>query len=211
VLDRAFLDSPACQAARNRRGLLADEILRVIEQKHNGPARVTSLACGPAREIFDVLDRLEDPSLIETTLLDIDFQALSFVSDLITAKKLKRQLNLVQANLIYLATGRQTIKLANQDLVYSIGLIDYFDGKFVIALLNYIYSILAPGGKVILGNFHTSSVCKAFMDYVLDWRLNHRNEDDMNRLYAASKFGRPCTNIRFEKTGTNLFAECIKE
>ena len=52
---------------------------------------------------------------------------------------------------------------------------------------------------------------RARLDYVLEWRLIHRDEDDMNRLFEASRFGRPCTNIRFEEQGVNLFAECVRE
>lgn len=119
-------------------------------------------------------------------------------------------MNLVHANLVYLATGRETLDLKDQDLVYSIGLIDYFDDKFVIALLNYVHRLLAPGGKLIVGNFHKTNPCKAFIDYVLDWKMTHRDEEDMNRLFSASRFGKPCTNIRFEEARVNLFAECIK-
>jgi hypothetical protein len=110
-----------------------------------------------------------------------------------------------------LATGRQTLDLSDQDLVYSIGLIDYFADKFVIGLLNYVHGLLRVGGSVILGNFHPSNPNKALMDYVLDWKLIHRSKDNMNRLFAASKFGRPCTDIRFEPAGVNLFAECVRQ
>ena len=106
--------------------------------------------------------------------------------------------------------GRHTLKLSDQDLIYSIGLIDYFSDKFVLSLLNYVYTLLRPGGKVVLGNFHSSNPDKAFMDHVLDWQLIHRAEDDMNRLYAASSFGRPCTSIRFEGWASTCFLECIK-
>jgi hypothetical protein len=210
LLDRVILDAPAAHAVKNRRGLLAEEILRVVEQKNDGPARVTSLASGPAREIFDVFDQLEVPSRLEVNLLDIDLQALAFVSDELARRKLKHQVELTHANLVYLATGRQAIDIKEQDLVYSIGLIDYFHDRFVILLLDYVYELLRPGGKVILGNFHTSNVCKAFIEFVLDWRMIHRTEADMNRLYSASRFGRPSTGIRFEQAGVNLFAECIK-
>lgn len=44
------------------------------------------------------------------------------------------------------------------------------------------------------------------MDHLLDWKLIHRTEDDMNRLFEASKFGRPCDEIRFEAERINLFA-----
>ena len=70
--------------------------------------------------------------------------------------------------------------------------------------------VLKPGGRVILGNFHTNNVNRAFMDHILEWSLIHRTEEDMNRLFRASEFGRDCSNFRFEDTGINLFAECVK-
>lgn len=107
LVDRCFLDQPAARAVRNRRRLLAEEIHAVITQEQGLPAEVTSLACGPARELFDP--------------------------------------------------------------------------------------------------------CKALMDHVLEWRLIHRTEADMDRLFRASAFGRPSTRIRFEEQRINLFAECVKE
>ena len=49
------------------------------------------------------------------------------------------------------------------------------------------------------------------MDYVLEWNLIHRTQDDMNRLFLHSTFKRGCTKIQFEDEGVNLFAECIKD
>jgi extracellular factor (EF) 3-hydroxypalmitic acid methyl ester biosynthesis protein len=170
-----------------------------------------SLACGPAQEVFDVFNQLKDPTSLKTTLIDIDLSSLAFVADKRDQLKLKRQMDLVQGNLVYLATGRQHLNLKDQDLVYSIGLIDYFSDNFVVVMMNYIYEMLKPGGKVILGNFHPRNPDKAMIDYVLDWRMTHRSEEDMNRLYSTSRFARACTKIRFEAAGINLFAECIKE
>ena len=44
------------------------------------------------------------------------------------------------------------------------------------------------------------------MDHVLDWKLIHRTEEDLNRLFAASAFGAPCARIEAEAEGINLFA-----
>ena len=95
--------------------------------------------------------------------------------------------------------------------MHSIGLIDYFNDKFVVNLMNYGHRLLKPGGRMILGNFHPDNSSKALMDHVLDWRRIHRTEDDMDRLYAQSPFGRPTTRILFEVQRINLFAECVKE
>ena len=109
-----------------------------------------------------------------------------------------------------MATGRQDLVLPPQNLVYSIGLIDYFNDEFVVKLMDWIYDLLRPGGRVILGNFHPRNPDKAAMDYVLDWRLIHRDETKMDELFQRSKFARGSTQIKFEAEGINLFAECVK-
>ncbi|HKE60033.1 MAG TPA: class I SAM-dependent methyltransferase family protein [Pyrinomonadaceae bacterium] len=210
VLDRCFLNLPAAIAVRNRRALLAEEINEVIAKKEGETARITSLACGPAAEIFDVFGNLENAASLVATLIDIDHQALSFVGDRRDSAGLRRQIKLINANLISLVTGQDQIDLRDQDLIYSIGLIDYFSDKFVIKLLNYIHAALRPGGKVILGNFHPRNPSRSMMEHLFDWRLIHRTEADMDRLFLSSAFGQSSSKIRFEEQGINLFAECIK-
>lgn len=206
VLDRCFLDMSPAQAVRNRRRLLVEEIQQTLAEAGGTSARVLSMGSGPARELFDTFEALPDPDQIMATCLDIDLQALAFVADLRDRRKLKRNIRLENCNLMYLVTGRQRLELAPQDLAYSIGLIDYFNDNFVVRLLDFVHDHLRPGGRVILGNFHPRNSGKAFMDHVLDWRLIHRDEADMNRLFRSSKFGRPCEAIRYEGEGINLFA-----
>ena len=211
LLDHWFLENSAAKAVRNRRGLFAREIRRTCEAAHDRPARVCALACGPAEEVFDVLTAPEGAPRIEATLVDIDAQALDFVRSKAATLGFDAKLRFVEGSVIYLAAGRQHIDdLPPQDLIYSIGLIDYFNDKWVVKLLDYIHRLLRPGGRVILGNFHPANPNKVFMDYVLDWKLIHRDEDDMHRLFGASRFGRSCTDIWFEDERINLFAECVK-
>ncbi len=205
LLDRLFLDRPAAQAVRNRRGLLAEEI-RASREAAEGAARITSLACGPAEELFDVFAELQDKALLNATLIDVDFEALAHVSKRRDQAGLGKHMQLFPGNLVYLATGRQELDLAPQHLIYSIGLIDYFKDPFVVSLLDWIHDHLAPGGRVILGNFRRANPDKALMDTVLDWRLIHRDEDDMNRIFEQSKFGGPCSAVRYEPANVNLFA-----
>jgi len=206
VLDRCFLDVPAAQAVRNRRGLLVEEIKKTMEESHDCTTRVLSMACGPARELFDIFAMLSDPDQLMATCLDIDLQALAFVADLRDRRQLEQNIRLEHGNLIHLVAGRQKIDLAPLHLAYSIGLIDYFNDAFVVKLLDFVHDRLRPGGRVILGNFHPRNPTKAFMDHVLDWKLIHRDEADMNRLFQESTFRSPCELIRYEGEGINLFA-----
>ncbi len=210
LLDHCFLEMHAAYAVRNRRGVLAREIDATIDRSSDGPVNVTSMACGPAEEIFDVFKKSPDSENLKASLIDIDPEAIDFVTQRSVEAGLESQIDVHLANLVYLATGRATLGLAPQDLVYSIGLIDYFNDQFVINLMNYGYELLKPGGRMILGNFHPSNPTKAFMDWVTDWKLIHRTEEDMNRLYSASRFASPCSRILYEEQRINLFAECEK-
>jgi extracellular factor (EF) 3-hydroxypalmitic acid methyl ester biosynthesis protein len=210
ILDRCFLNMAAVRAVQNRRRLLVREIQSTIACVAPETACITSLACGPAQELFDVYEELPDPRVLRSTLLDLDLQALAHVADRRDQAKLKQQMLLLNDNLVNLAVGRGRSSIRNQHLVYSVGLIDYFKDELVIRLMNFVHSILADGGRVIFGNFHPRNPTRAIMDHVLDWKLIHRTEDTMNRLFQASAFGRPCTRIVYEEQQVNLFAECVK-
>jgi len=211
IVDRMFLETPPSIAVRNRRKLLADEIVRSVNAKDNGSVRVLCMASGPASEVFDAFSALQDKSRLKVTLMDIDLHALAFVDELRMKHKVASQVTLVNENLIALFLGRGKTKVEPQDLVYSIGIIDYLNDKLVGKVLQYAYENLAPGGRVILGNFHPKNPAKEFMDSVLEWSLIHRTEEEMNALFKNSPFNRSCTRILFEEQGIDLFAECVKE
>lgn len=211
IFDRCVLDLPAAKAVRNRRALLRAKIEATLAAHPERPVEITTLACGPAREVFDVFETLEDPSRLFVNLVDIDADALAQVREQAARRGLSGQIRLIEANLIRVALGRDSLGLADQDLVYSIGLIDYFRDRIVVALMSAVHALLRPGGELILGNFDVHNPDKAVMDYVLDWRLVHRSGADMDRLFAASAFGRGSSAIDFEAEGVNLFASCERQ
>ncbi|HTQ48443.1 MAG TPA: class I SAM-dependent methyltransferase family protein, partial [Polyangiaceae bacterium] len=89
LLDRCFLNLAAARAVRNRRPLLAREIEATVSACDDRAARVTSLACGPAAEVFDVYEALPDPAALRTTLLDMDLHALAYVADRRDSRRLR--------------------------------------------------------------------------------------------------------------------------
>ena len=210
LLDECFLEQPAARAVRNRRGLLREEIQAMLTKFPQRTVHITSMACGPAREIFDVFEEMDDVTKLQVQLIDIDTEALEQVHEEARKRDLLGQISFHHANLIELSIGRTKLDLPAQDLVYSIGLIDYFIDKLVVRLMSYGHQLLRCGGKMILGNFHPCNRNKALMDFVLDWKLIHRTEADMDRLYSASGFATPSTEQRYEDAGVNLFASCLR-
>jgi extracellular factor (EF) 3-hydroxypalmitic acid methyl ester biosynthesis protein len=207
ALDRCFLEAPFSGAVRDRRTVMAADIAR---RASAAPLRVTALAAGPAQEVFDAFEQVGDPQKIRATLVDFDPQALSFAAEKREKAKLREQVTLVGINPVYLALGRASLDVEPQDVIYGLGLTDYFDDAMFVRLLDLVHGLLKPGGRVILGNFHAGNPCKAFMDHVLEWRLAHRREEDVNRLFGASRFESPAASIRYAGGGLVLFAECEK-
>ena len=206
LVDACVLDLPALRAIRNRRRLLATEVLSSFRTAAK-EFHVASLACGPAREVFDVLEKADEKGRLQVSCIDVDREALTQVAAQAQTRALGEQVRTLQANLIQLATGRQELELAPQDLIYAVNFIDYLSDELAIALIDWIYDKLRPGGRAILGNFHPRNPTRGFMEQVLDWHLTHRDEAAMNRLFATSKFAGPCTRVFFEEEGIDLFAE----
>ena len=207
VIDSAMLNLAAAKAIRSRRRLLADEILS-SQSAAAKEFHVASLACGPASEIFDVIEKAGSSSRLHVSCFDIDREALARVEEQCRERGCSDRVQTLHGNLIYLVTGRQELHLAPQDLIYAANLIDYFSDELATALIDWIYDRLRPGGRVILGNFHPRNASRGLMDHVLDWHLTHRDEADMSRLFLNSKFGRPASRVIFEDEGIDLFAEC---
>jgi extracellular factor (EF) 3-hydroxypalmitic acid methyl ester biosynthesis protein len=208
-IDRWFLDIPASRAVKNRRQLLRDIILDVARANEGRPTGITSLACGPARELFDVLGDDDHPDL-RATCVDIDNEALTYAQNIAHRAGVADNISFVRANVVRLALGRETIELRNQDLVYSVGLIDYLRDDLVVKLLDWIYDRLCPGGAAVVGNFDVGNPNKTFMDHVLEWKLFHRTAEDLVNLFARSQFGAVPVEVRFESAGINLFALAMR-
>lgn len=210
VVNLCFFNEPACKAVANRKQYMKNYILKKVESLQKEKYHVTSIASGPAEEIFDVFDSMEKDaySTLKVTGIDMDKRACASVDDRIQEKKLNTYFSTQAHNVLSL--GKYTYLNSTQDLVYSMGLVDYFSDKLAVKILNNIYHMLKPHGEVIIGNFHTNCDSRLFLDYLLDWKLIYRTEQDMCRLFSLSKFGNSPVNIDYEEQGVNMLARCVK-
>lgn len=210
LIDRWTLELPAAQAVKNRRNLLAEAIREVARTWPPGePVRVTSLASGPARELFDVLTAADAPNVI-ATCVDIDHEALAYASGIAQRLSLAGQFTFAQDNVVRLTQGRGHTALSPQAMIYSVGLTDYLQDSFVVNLLDWAHEMLLPGGTLIIGNVVPSNPTRAFMDHILEWVLIHRSEQELRELIVRSRFGSGPVTFRTEPSGVDLFAFCRK-
>lgn len=190
-----------------------------------GPVRILALAAGAAIELRRFLDEtgpLRRP--VELILLDQDRGAHETAHKHITRALLERHRGTLPVTVQCLHFSvRQLLRpqtpqderivretLANLDLVYSSGLYDYLPERVATCLTELVYSLLRPGGRLLLGNLVETPDSTWIMDYVWGWPLIYRTEKTMLALAedlteVASRVG-----ITRDSTGKCLFLDVLK-
>ncbi len=209
-------EHPAAQAVRNRRKLVTGYFRELAEKFNPSPGkrlRVLSMACGTAAELDDILLTEEDCGKYHFTLFDQDRQALLDAADIIYQKEKSQgtRINVEYLNdsvRTMLAAPRLRGKWGQFDFIYSMGLFDYLTPPVAKAVLGKIYELLAPGGEMIIGNFHVSNPSKVYMEYWLDWVLYYRTEEDFRELVPDTNSAE--INVFFEDTRSQMFLNLKK-
>lgn len=213
LIDAWFLAQPPARAVRARRVLIRDLLLErhATHGQVSGDERfrILALGAGSARELFDMFQQIKDPRHLLATCLDVDVEALAYSAHLAREQGLEERFLWAKENVLRLGRSRGTTRPAPQNVIYSVGLFDYLKDEIVVQVLNWIHATLAPGGQAIVGNFDVNCKGRAFLDYVLDWRLLYRTPEQMQELFARSAFGqgpgRRPTEVRWEETHINHF------
>jgi extracellular factor (EF) 3-hydroxypalmitic acid methyl ester biosynthesis protein len=212
LVDGWCLETAAARAVRGRRKFLREQLEYLSHERfQNGqPVKIMNLACGSNRELFDFISNCLTPEFITALCIDGDARALEYTNQQVNIFPHAASIKLMTDNVARWALGRQRHNFGLQNIVYSAGLTDYFDDKICIALFNRCYEYLEKGGTLIIGNFGFGNDNKVFLDEILQWRLIHRSEEDLVRLFSQTPFG-PHVEIASEENGINLFAVAKKE
>jgi extracellular factor (EF) 3-hydroxypalmitic acid methyl ester biosynthesis protein len=64
---------------------------------------------------------------------------------------------------------------------YSLGLFDYLEDATCRRIIQGMYRLLSPSGRLVVANFSTTPDC-AYLEAAADWWLVYRKESDMERL-----------------------------
>lgn len=202
---------PSAKAVRNRVPYILSKIGALLRDKVSEEGKmivsITSVGCGPAKEIQDFLNTNVEGNECEINLVDLDRTALLYCQDKIleikALKKRQSKINFFHKSINDLLVEKENFFLKKQDLIYSLGLFDYFTADISRELILIFYQALNPNGALIIGNFDltTEMSNKKQMEYVTEWYLIHRNEEELMDL--TSKL--PSSNKHLvEKDSTNV-------
>ena len=156
-----------------------------VRQRRNYAETVVTAACQRGQRVlvmagghFREGDALIGRDLTNITLVDQDPLSLNRIRT-----KHSQAINLIEANVFrYL---REAAKAGEPfDLIYTLGLTDYLDGRSMRLLHKLMKACLAPDGTLLLANFVPDHLGTGWLDAVMDWQLILRDERKLEQ-YAA--------------------------
>ena len=213
----AFLKTAPVEAHRNRITYLQTILEEAAGKSGNRKARILNLGCGPAHEVRSFMRSSELSSRCEFTLLDFNDETLRFTGE--SLEELKNQYGRDTEIHLIKRSVHQLLKQANSgdadldwdgyDLVYCAGLFDYLSQRVCRRLTDVFFKLVRPGGKVVVTNVSSTNPSIGWMEYLLEWNLVYRNDEEMRDL--VPKTVRPeAASVLADKTGVNLFLEVEK-
>lgn len=210
-LDRWIRSIPTCLALKNRGSVITATIKELAGTWNASSSMpVTSLASGSASEILDLYMNAEPPD-VRVTCIDINQHYLSYAASLSQKMGFRDNLSLIQDNIFLLAEGYSHINIPPQQLIYSVSMANCLRDRELIRILNWIYDRLLPNGTVILGNFHAANPDRLFLEHFLEWHSIYRSAEQLEKLFARSKFRSLPVEIQSDEFGVELFVVCTKE
>lgn len=211
LMDGWCLTTAPARAVRERRILLRDLLRGLSEERKEQEESICimNLACGSNRELFDFLAACDYTNRIAAICIDADRKALEYTNQNVNVIPHAASIRLMNDNVVKWSLGRVRHHFGPQDIIYSSGLTDYLDDRLFIALVNKCHEHLKPGGTLIIGNFGNENENRVFMDHILQWKLIHRDGNELRALFARSPFG-DRVKITAEANKVNLFAIATK-
>ena len=195
-------ETPAPEAVRLRSALAALEIDHAAERGRL--PHVLSVACGHLREAPHVRS-LPAGRLGRYVGVDQDRQSLDLV------RREYGPLGVEAIEFPMLDLIRRGDSLGRFDFIYCLGLYDYLLDETGGRLLDRLFGMLNPGGKVWIANFTGDPWSVGYMEAVMDWWLVYRTPEQMAAFQSALPAGAIASSEVFlEPTGNVAFLEVTR-
>jgi len=137
-------------------------------------------------------------TFVSPTIVDFDPQGRAAVSARAASEGI--QLDVLKTSILRLASGHQEFAMKEQDIIYSVTVGDFLDDRLLLRVLNDVYDKLRPGGEFLLSSLRSDNPDRALLDYVVNWKVAHRGEEDLKGLFKHSLFNRD--KLRFVEEPT---------
>ena len=190
----AYLAHTLGACIRGRMNLTMNHIrdrLREVPASADEPCEMLNLGCGAARELpllFGETDEFAGKH-VNIHLVEQDPHALQHALELAlpAAAPYEGRVNVQGLNVSFkevLRAGALAESYGPQDVIYSLGLIDYFPLSLGKRMARDLYDRLKPGGVLTWCNVATCrETCYWPLEFLTDWTLYYRDEEEMREMF----------------------------
>lgn len=192
-------------AVRSRRRWILQQMQEHARLRKSDPYRILSLASGPATELSDLVYESFLADRADIRCIDQDVQSLAFArAGLLRAMaETGRQLPISFSSRsvkALLSQGGEREEGGERDFVYAMGLFDYLPDHVARPLVTLLHDLLAPGGRLVIGNYSRRADAQDFLDLVCDWRLLYRSLSEVYAL-ASNLPEETRVDVKLDSTG----------
>ncbi|MEL6253037.1 MAG: class I SAM-dependent methyltransferase [Bacteroidota bacterium] len=206
VWDEYFHQTASAKAVRNRKTYFKRLLKRKLEAGKS--LKLLNIASGPARDLFELYQSLENKELLTTTCVEMDPHAIEYARTLNHSHL--DQIEFIRKNIFKFESSDK------YDLIWSAGLFDYFDDQNFLKILSKLKGLLLPGGEIVIGNFNEEhNPTRDYMEIFGNWFLHHRTDLKLYELARTVGFLPNEIEVGEEEERVNLFLHmkerlCIK-
>jgi hypothetical protein len=170
--------------------------------------RIASIGCGSCIEFWHFKkDYFKDKDIF---LLDQDNGAIEKIKKSLKSKK-SSNIHYINENILkFIAINKHNNILGKRNLIYLIGLMDYFHIKSGKKLVASLWENIESGGRLLFSNAHPNNPTRLWMEYGGEWFLCYKDEkemytmiDDLNNIAEV--------NFNCDKYNVYQYLEIIKK
>ena len=184
--DNIFLKSPYSVSIRNRKNHLSRKIIDFVNNSQLNLSNILSVCSGTGHEIADAIPLFNPSKKVNFTCVETDEKALDFSRDVLSQSVNDNIRFDFKHEAIFriLEADKLINKYDKQNLIYTLGIIDYLSDRAAKRIIKILYSLLEKGGMLILSHRDRDKTFPPIPpDWLCDWKVIARNEEEMSKLF----------------------------
>jgi len=202
--DKYLLDNTYTMAVRTRKNKMKNILQDFIENTHLSSIRLLNIACGPSREIRELLS---DPLLcskkkIIFTGLDNDKEALELSKSNLSNLPSNIELKFLNENVLDIFRDNKYYDIiGKQDIIYILGLTEYLPDRIFKRLIHFLSQLLNDKGMLVITYKDKDILFPSLPpDWFCDWAFIKRSKDDL--ISVADSLGSDKYSVKIEREGS---------
>ncbi len=212
--DKYFLNNDYTNAVRTRKNKMKNILQDLMDTNGGSRLRLFNVACGPCREIRELLS---DPLLLSKvnlsfTGLDNDEGSLKFSKSLFGNLPENVSLRFLKENVLKLFRDNKYYDvIGKQDVIYILGLTEYLPDRIFKKLIYFLSQLLDDKGMLVI-TYKDKEIPFPSLPpaWLCDWEFIKRSKDDLVRAAEGLGLDRYSLKIEKEGSGTIFFLVLTK-